>query len=360
MRVLLIIMSFCFLSSCNSKTERIQPQRMELTESVYASVTVQPDSLYKVHTTVSGILDELYVDEGDSVRNEQKLLKIVSTNSSLSSENAKLAYEQARNNYSGSSALLKSMEEDISTAKLKLANDSVNYFRQKNLWDQKIGSKAQYDNSKLAYELSRNTLSRLRNEFARTQQELRTLLEQAENQYQSSLVTQGDFTIRSKLNGTVYSVYKNPGELVNTLEPIATIGCSDKFIIELLVDEVDVVQIREGQQVILVLDAYGDKTFRAQISKILPEKDYRNQTFTVEARFLDVPARLYPGLSGEANVIIATKKNALVIPREYLIDKDRVLTESGQLEIETGLTNLQYVEVLSGITEEDWILKPER
>jgi multidrug efflux pump subunit AcrA (membrane-fusion protein) len=144
------------------------------------------------------------------------------------------------------------------------------------------------------------------------------------------------------------------------MEPIATIGCSDKFIIELLVDEVDVVQIREGQQLIVVLDAYGDKTFKADIFKILPEKDYRNQTFTVEARFQDVPERLYPGLSGEANVIIATKKDALVIPREYLIDQNRVLTEAGEVEIEIGLMNLKYIEVLSGITQEDWIQMPER
>ena len=360
MRGLLIIASILLLASCNTNTEKIQPITMDLTESVYASVTVQPDSLYKVYTTVNGILDEIYVEEGDSVLKEDELLKIVNTNSSLSSENAKLAYELARNNYSGNSAVLKSMEEDIAAARLKLANDSVNYFRQKNLWDQKIGSKAQYDNSKLAYELSRNTLNRLQNEYSRTKKELRTRLDQAENQYKSSLVTFGDFTIKSKLNGTVYSVYKNPGELVNTMEPIATVGCTNKFIIELLVDEVDVVQIREGQELIVVLDAYGDRTFRAEISKILPEKDYRNQTFTVEARFLDVPERLYPGLSGEANVIIATKENTLVIPREYLLDDGQVLTEDGEVEIETGLKNLQYVEILSGVSEEDWILKPER
>ena len=348
------------LFSCGSDSERIQPETMDLTESVYASVTIQPDSLYKVFATVNGILDELYVEEGDSVFKNQKLLKIVNTNPSLSSENAKLAFELAKNNYSGNAAVLNSIEEDLDAAKLKLANDSVNYCRQKNLWDQQIGSKAQYDNSKLAYDLSRSTLNRLQNEYARTKRELQTQLEQAQNQYKASLVTTGDFTVRSKLNGTIYSIYKNPGELVNTLEPIATLGCSEEFIIELLVDEVDVVQIQEGQQLIVILDAYGERTFKAEISKILPEKDYRNQTFTVEARFLDVPERLYPGLSGEANVLIAIKENALVIPRAYLVDDNKVTTEAGEIEIEIGLMNLQYVEVLSGIGRDDWILKPER
>ena len=187
-----MITGIFLLVACGGDTEKIQPEKMDLTESVYASVTVQPDSLYKVFASVNGILDEIYVEEGDSVQKEQEILKIVNTSPTLNSENAKLAFELARNNYSGNTAVLKSIQEDIDGAKLKLANDSVNYFRQKNLWEQKIGSKSQYENSKLAYDLARNTLGKLQNEYARTREELRTQLEQAENSYKSSLVTTGD------------------------------------------------------------------------------------------------------------------------------------------------------------------------
>jgi len=359
MRPFLVILMFILLISCNSKDDRIHPERTNLTESVYASATVQPDSLYKVYAAVSGILDDILVEEGDTVTRGEPLVKIVNTNSSLSSENAKLSYELAKSNYSGNSAILKTLEEEIAAARMKLSNDSVNYCRQKNLWDQQIGTKAEYDTRKLVYDLSKNTLVRLENNYSRTKKELETQIQQAGNQYKSTLVTTGDFTVKSKINGTVYSIFKNPGELVNTLEPIATVGSSDDFIIELLIDEVDVVKVRKTQEVIVSLDAYSNQVFTATISRILPEKDMRNQTFTVEAIFRVEPDILYPGLSGEANIIIAMKKDILTIPKLYLIDENKVRTENGIVEVETGLRDLEKVEILSGISEDDWILKPE-
>uniref|UniRef100_UPI003D647F0A HlyD family efflux transporter periplasmic adaptor subunit n=1 Tax=Winogradskyella poriferorum TaxID=307627 RepID=UPI003D647F0A len=83
----------------------------------------------------------------------------------------------------------------------------------------------------------------------------------AENNYQTSLTTSEDFTIKSKINGTVYAIYKNPGEIANTQQPVAAVGKSDKFIIELLVDEVDIVKLKIGQQVFLTLDSYNSKVF---------------------------------------------------------------------------------------------------
>lgn len=359
MRPFLVILMFILLISCDSKDDRIHPERTNLTESVYASATVQPDSLYKVYAAVSGLLDDILVEEGDTVTRGEPLVKIVNTNSSLSSENAKLSYELAKSNYSGNSAILKTLEEEIAAARMKLSNDSVNYCRQKNLWDQQIGTKAEYDTRKLVYDLSKNTLVRLENNYSRTKKELETQIQQAGNQYKSALVTTGDFTVKSKINGTVYSIFKNPGELVNTLEPIATVGSSDDFIIELLIDEVDVVKVRKTQEVIVSLDAYSNQVFTATISRILPEKDMRNQTFTVEAIFKVEPDILYPGLSGEANIIIAMKKDILTIPKLYLIDENKVRTENGIVEVETGLRDLEKVEILSGISEDDWILKPE-
>ncbi|MBT8261258.1 MAG: HlyD family efflux transporter periplasmic adaptor subunit [Bacteroidia bacterium] len=358
MRSFLVFLMFISLVCCDSKEDRIQPKRTDLTESVYASATVQPDSLYKVYAAVSGILDDILVEEGDTVVIGEPVVKIINTNPALSSENAKLAYELAKSNYSGNSAILKTLEEEIAAARLKLSNDSVNYCRQKNLWDQQIGSKAEYDTRKLAYDLSKNTVARLENNYSRTKEELETQFQQAGNQYKSALVTTGDFTVKSKINGTVYSLLKNPGELVSTLEPIATIGSTNDFIIELLIDEVDVVKVRKAQKVIVSLDSYGNRVFTAIISRILPAKDMRNQTFTVEAIFEEEPGILYPGLSGEANIIIAVKEDVLTIPKLYLIDENKVKTEDGIVEIETGLQDLEKVEILSGISEDDWILKP--
>ncbi|TAI48439.1 efflux RND transporter periplasmic adaptor subunit [Flagellimonas allohymeniacidonis] len=348
------------LLGCNNEDGRILPKKTAITESVYASVTIQPDSLYQAYAAVAGILDHNLVEEGDTVMKGQPILQIINSSPKLGAENARLAYELAKENYNGSAAILKSIEEEIEAATLKFTNDSINYFRQQNLWNKKIGSKADYDNRKLAYELSRNNLQVLKSKYNRTQNELETQLKQAENNYKTSQIATEDFTVSSKIDGKVYALYKNPGEIVTTMEPLASLGRREVFIIEMLVDEVDIVKIRKGQKVIITLDAYNSEVFEAKVNKIYPKKDERSQTFTIEAVFMDPPEILYPGLAGEANIVIAQKSEALVIPKAYLMDGNQIQTEDGPITVDIGLQSLDEVEITNGLEADTYILKPSQ
>ena len=53
--------------SCSKKQDKILPEQKNLVESVYSSVTIQPDSLYEVYAVVSGILDKNLGTEGDLI-----------------------------------------------------------------------------------------------------------------------------------------------------------------------------------------------------------------------------------------------------------------------------------------------------
>ena len=356
----LILSSFILqLVSCGGNNEKINPSVRTITESVYSSVTIQPDSLYQAYAVVSGILEQNYVEEGDSVSIGTPIAQIINNAPQLNVENAKLNLELAVDNYSGNNALIRTLEDEIRAARLQAQNDSVNYFRQKNLWDQNIGSQVEYDTRKLAYELSSNNLSLLLSNYNRTKNELRTKVIQAENNYKTALITTGDFTVESKINGTVYALYKNRGELISTLEPLAAIGSTNKFIIEMLIDEVDIVKVSLGQTALVTLDAYGKQVFEAEVSKIYPRKDERTQTFKVEALFRDVPSVLYPGLAGEGNIVVGVKENALTIPRNYLTNDRKVRTDEGLVEVEIGLQNLEMVEILSGLDKNSVVLNPE-
>ena len=359
MKIIQLISVLLLMFSCSKKTNKIYPEKRDLTESVYTSVTIQPDSLYQVYAIVAGILDKNFVEEGDIVSKDDALVQVVNNTPKLNAQNAKLSLELARENYSGSAAILSGIKDEIIAANLKYKNDSVNYFRQKNLWEQNIGSKVEYDTKQLNYQLSSNNLQLLQSRYDRTKNELLTAVKQAQNNYQSSLLNTKDFTVKSTINGKVYALYKEPGEIVNTMEPLATIGSATKFVIDMLVDEVDIVKITKKQKVIISLDAYNGEVFTGKVSKIYPKKDERNQTFTVEAIFDEAPKTLYPGLSGEANIVISNKENALTIPKEYLIDDNKVKTDDGIVTITTGLQNMEFIEVISGITENTNIHKPE-
>ena len=355
----LSILAIAFLISCVNSEDKIFPVKQNLIEAVYSSVTIQPDSLYQVFSNVTGILEDNLVKEGDQVTKGSALLQLTNNAPQLNSQNAKLALDLAKENYSGSAAILKGIEDEIESAILRYTNDSINYFRQKKLWEQNIGSRIEYDTKELNFKLSKNNLELIESRYHRTKNELQTAVKQAENNYKASLINTKDFTIDSKINGTVYSLLKNKGELVSTMEPLALVGSSKDFIIELLVDEADIVKIEQGQKVIISLDAYKGEVFVGEVSRILPKKDLRNQTFLVEALFNEVPKKLYPGLSGEANIIIAERENVLTIPKIYLTENNEVLTNEGFVKVKVGIENLEFVEILEGITEKTQLYKPE-
>lgn len=354
----IICMLFIILS-CNEKQEKMLPVLRDLTESVYSSVTIQPDSLYQVYAIVSGILDANLVEEGDLVSKNEPLLQIINTATKLNTQNAKLALTLAQQNYNGRAAILNSIQDEIVAAKLTYKNDSINYYRQKNLWEKQIGSKVEYDSKKLKYQLASNQLRVLQSTYNSTKNELQTAVKQAQNNYYNANTTTKDFEVKSKINGKVYALYKEPGEIITTMEPLATIGSTNRFIIELLVDEVDIVSIALGQEVLINLEAYGETIFESKISKIYPKKDERNQTFTVEAIFVNQPKILYPGLSGEANIIIDKKENVLTLPKTYLINGNTVKTDQGYVTVKTGLQNMDYIEIRSGINKDTYVYKEE-
>ncbi len=358
MRYFLLFAFVFILISCSEKDQRIFPKKTRLTESVYASATIQPDSLYNAYAIVAGILDKNMVKEGDRVQKGEALVHINNNAPKLNTANARLALELAQENYSGSAAILRSLEDEIHAADLTFYNDSINYYRQKRLWEQKIGSKVEYDNRLLTYELAKNRLNVLKANYSRTKKELETQLRQARNSYSASQINSGDFTVTSKINGTVYALFKEPGEIVSTLEPLASVGSSTVFVIELLVDEVDIVKLELGQKALITLDAYPRQVFVAKISKIYPRKDERSQTFMVEALFEQPPKTLYPGLSGEGNIIISEKDGALTIPKEFLLNGNQVLTEDGPVDVMVGLQNLDRVEIVKGIDETTQLIKP--
>jgi len=360
MKKLLYFFPFLLLISCGEeKGQSTLPQQQDITESVYSSVTIQADSMYQVYAAVTGILDQVFVEEGDIVTIEQPLFQITNNNPKLNTENARLAMQIAKDNYNGKNPILNDLQNEIKLAVLKYQNDSINFIRQQNLWEQKIGSKVEFDNRKLQYETSKQTISTLRNKFNRTTTELSQQVQQASNNYEASLFQTKDFAIKSKINGRVYSIFKNPGELISAQQPVAVIGSQFKFIAELLVDEVDIAQISVGQKVLITLDAYNQQVFEAVVDKIYPQKNERSQTFKIEASFINKPDKLYPGLSGEANILIAEKKNVLTIPKIYLIDNNKVTTDKGIIEIKIGLESLDKIEVLSGLDINTTIYLPE-
>jgi multidrug efflux pump subunit AcrA (membrane-fusion protein) len=202
-RLLSFFLLMLLFWNCGEEEKYISPTRQDIVESVYASATVQPEHLYKAFAAVTGILEANLVEEGQIVNAGTALLKVTNPAPEKNAENARLQMQMAKLNYAGENSILKDLATQIRTAELTFSDDSLNFKRQEKLWHQNIGSQSVYETKKLAYERSKNQMQAIRGEYRRTEIELRTKLEQAQNTYAASLATSGDFTVRSTLNGKV-------------------------------------------------------------------------------------------------------------------------------------------------------------
>jgi len=356
---LLLSSVLLLLNACQEELEETYPKRMDLSEAVYASGYVEAQSQYKVFSTASGILQKWYVTEGDTVSTGQKLLSVEGPKTTLNTDNARLAMELAEQNSSNSSAIIQELEYNIQSAYEKYLNDSMQYERLYRLHQKNIGSRAELDRAQLLMKTSKNNFKALKRRLNATRDQLEIEMKSARNRYKINKSSNSDLTVKSQLDGVVYSILKEQGELIMLQEPLAVVGLADRFVLRLAVDELDLGKISIGNRVLVNLDAYSDQVLEASLTRIYPLVDKKTQTLMVEAVLLDPPPLLTPGLSVEANIIIAEKKDVLVIPRAFLIEGDSVRTarEKGQ-KIKLGLQNMEYVEVLEGIDEQTPIYRP--
>ena len=347
------------VTSCSEDREQLVVKKQQLVEAVYSSVVIEPSELYTVNASVAGYIDEIPVLIGDSVEVNDVLFMIRDVQSNATASNAKLAYDIAQRNYSGDLSLLEDMKLEIENAKLKRSNDSVNYSRNKKLFEENVITQVELEQTELLFKSSKNAHASLVNRLKRTEKELRSSLAQARNNYESSRSRSDDAIIRNKINGVVYDIMKEPGELVTMQQPVAIIGSANKFKIKMLIDEVDITKVKIGQNIIVALEAYNDQVFDAKVTHISPKMDERTQTFEIVGEFTTRPEKLYMGLTGEANIVISERSETIAIPREYLIDNNSVETSSGIVMVETGIKSLSHIEILKGIKPGDIIYKPE-
>jgi multidrug efflux pump subunit AcrA (membrane-fusion protein) len=106
------------------------------------------------------------------------------------------------------------------------------------------------------------------------------------------------------------------------------------------------------------MDSYKDKVFEAVVTKIYPLMNLKLKSFKVDATFTNKPDNLFPNISAQANIVIQVKEKAMIIPRSYLIDNEYVyLKNKEKRKVKVGLMDYEKVEILSGISVNDELVK---
>ena len=348
------------LFSCNKKSNSTQPTYKSLTEAVYASGNVYPKNEYKVIANADGYLVKQFVNEGDAIAKNQLLFQLESISQNAKLEAAENIFRQSESNYSDNSPALRELEMQLRSTKTRLENDSLNYFRNKDLYEKNAVTKAELDRTKYTYEGSQADFSSRKNAVLRTKNSLFVDLQNSKSNFRVNAREEDNFKIKSFEAGKVYEIYKKQGELIRKGDAIALAGDASQSYIQLAIDESDFAKVKIGQEIIIKIDVYGDKVFKAKITKLYPKLNKTDQTFRADAEFDSEKPDAYYGLSVEANIIISQNPKVLTIPKTYLINGDSVLTEidgkKQKIKIVKGVENLDLVEIKLGLNENSKIL----
>lgn len=357
----IIIPAIVLLSSCREKEIWVIPQSLPITEALFASGHIEPVQQVLLTSLNEGYLHQVFVKEADVVKKGEVLFALDNRSIDFEELAARKNLQIATKNASPQSPVLQKLKSDLVAAQQKRSVDSVQYNRLKDLYESRAVSQLELDNSRLQFDMDVSNIKSLQENIEATELSLQQSLIQAQSQYQTTAVGNQYYTLRSPDRSRVYRIFKKQGELVRKGEAVSLIGHPDSLIVMLLVDEAGISKVQAGQKVLIELNTAKGQTYEARVSRIYPYFDNETQAFRVEAVFDGRAIGLIAGTLLQANIIVAHKDKAMLIPRSCLTPDGKVVikrkTNRELITPVTGIVSTEWVEVMSGIMPTDEVLQ---
>ena len=237
---------------------------------------------------------------------------------------------------------------------------------------------AKLDGDRLALELneSKARLDKLKSDFRRNVNlrekglisegdfdKLKYELEALEASYNLAKLELDYTSIRAPISGVVSRRFVRVGNTVEIGDPLFRVTSLDPLVAYLFVPEREYRRIETGKPVGIQVDALGDTTIFASVTRMSPVVDPETGTFKLTIEISDETRRIKPGMFARIGVVVDERKNALRIPRSALLEDDSTtsvyVVQDGvatQREVETGYSDRGMVEIVSGISEDERIV----
>ena len=347
-------------------------ERGDLARSVVATGKIEPLAKVEVKSKASGIVEKIFSDYGDRVKQGQVLVE-------LDKEQLRARVAEARANLQAAEAAVESAQATFERNVVEAQGPDVPFLksaaeRQRKLGAEGLVSLAVADDAEKAYQLALNKqLSAQRNvavsraEVARAKAQvaqMRAALDNAEEDL-------GNSTIISPMDGLVLSRDVEVGDAVSSIlilgsqaTNIMTLGDVSEVYVKGKVDEADISKVYMGQAARISVESLKDKKFMGKVTKISPlgvEKD-NVTTFEVRVSIQNPTGELKANMSANAEIILEEKHKVLMVPEAAVIyDKDRHTfletpdpgskTGRRKLSAKLGISNGVKTELLEGLKE---------
>lgn len=337
-------------------TENVQ--RHNLDKSVLATGSVRAVKRIEVGAQVSGKIQKIYVSLGQKVKRGELLAEIDSSNQ--------------QNKLNTTQAQLSVYKAQLNSNQVALEVAQSNYNRMNKLYQQKSASQTELETAK-------NTLAAAKAAVEQSQAQIKS----AEISVNDERVNMGYTKITSPISGIVVSIPMTEGQTVNanqTSPTIVQVANLDRMLIKMEIAEGDIDQVKTGQKVTFSTLSDPNRTYEGEIDSIDPalttltDNSYSETSGNTSAIYyyanVIVPNEdqsLRIGMTTQSKVLIAERKDVLAVPTSVLKKRGeqtfvQVLENNQPVEkeVETGLADSQYTEIISGLQENEKVIMTQR
>ena len=341
---IVVIGTFVFLwQKSQPKTvvyEIVKPSIQTISKKTVATGKIEPRNEVSIKPQISGIIAKIYKEAGQRVQAGEiiALVKVIPEMSQLNSA-----------------------ESRVNVAKIDLERIQKQYERDEKLYDSKVLSREDFEQSKANY--------------LKSKEELQNAVDNVEIIKDGIAKRSGSYSntqIRSTITGVILDIPVKVGNSViqsnnfNDGTTIATIADMNDMIFEGKIDETEVGRVHEGMPIVLTIGALQDKKFNATLEYISPKGVEENGAVMFEmkaaARIPDSVV-IRAGYSANAEIILDQRKDVLTIPESavsfendsafvYVLIKTKDKTQTFDKKfVELGLSDGINIQVVKGVVD---------
>jgi len=295
--------------------ETVFVKKQEFKHFVEFQGNVKSDNLITIYPEYSGILNRIYVKNGDKVSKGQKIAQIDDGG----------------------------LKEQLSQLEITLELSKTTYERQERLWSQEIGSEIQYLNSKALFEAQKKGVEQLKKQLSKT-------------------------TVRAPFSGTIDNIFAKEGEVVypGSSNLMLLLNLKEMYI-ECNVPENYINSIVKGKEALIELP-FNKELLNSYVRQSGNFINSNNRTFKIEIEIPENNFNIKPNLNTKIKVNDYSNLNAILVDENvigidsnndkyiYKIDKKNDEVYVYKMIVKTGKNSGKFVEIISGLNENDEIV----
>lgn len=313
---------------------------------------LESDAQVHVAFTVAGRIGEVRAREGQHVRAAEELAR-------LEPQELQQQLAVARRNVEAATISLERSAADIRRAQVNLEAAQREAQRMEALFEGGAATLAQRD-------AAREQLARAKAELDAATASRRhgaSAVELARASMDLQAQRTGELLLRSPLEGVVVRRLREPGDVVAPGQPVLVLASNAKVLARIWLDETVLHELREGQEARVVLRGEPSRSYRARVEAIAAEVDRQTHEVLVDLELLELPARWAFGQRVDGFVTLEAVPSALRVPQGVcnLERRTCLLNRGGRIaeeQVGLGLIGSEWVEVRTGLAENDAVLLP--